>query len=121
MTVKKESENKKPHNPHEKHRSRMFDKVKNGHVGSLTDVELLEMSLFYVIPRSNTNVTAHNLMDKYTSLKNLFSADCASLSEIDGIGPSSACFFRDRRRATSQGLVRSGYYRKEDVLGRADR
>ncbi|MBQ8742952.1 MAG: DNA repair protein RadC [Clostridia bacterium] len=93
MTVKKESENKKPHNPHEKHRSRMFDKVKNGHVGSLTDVELLEMSLFYVIPRSNTNVTAHNLMDKYTSLKNLFSADCASLSEIDGIGPSSACFF----------------------------
>jgi DNA repair protein RadC len=51
------------------------------------------MSLFYVIPRSNTNVTAHNLMDKYASLRNLFSADCSSLSEIDGIGPSSACFF----------------------------
>lgn len=93
MSTKKESNNKKSNNPHAGHRSRMLDKIKNGHVESLTDVELFEASLFYVIPRSNTNVTAHNLIDQFGSVKGVLEADYTSLSGIEGIGPSSACFF----------------------------
>ncbi len=79
-------------NPHKGHRGRMFDKVIDGHVSSLTDVELLEMILFGTIKRSNTNVTAHNLINKFGSMKNLFNADILQICSADGVGPKSAAF-----------------------------
>lgn len=84
---------KRSENPHEGHRQRMRVKIENGFVDSFTDVELLEVLLYYVIKRSNTNVTAHNLIDKFGTLKGVFNADAEVLRNVDGIGDNCGVLF----------------------------
>ena len=40
----------------------------------LYDHELLEILLFFVCPRKNTNPLAHELLDRFGSLKEVFNA-----------------------------------------------
>lgn len=77
---------------HEGHRSRMEEKVLSGHVDSLTDTELLEMLLFNVIRRQNTNETAHRLLDKFGSLRAIFEAEPSAVKEVRGIGNKTVVF-----------------------------
>ena len=80
-------------NPHEGHRGRVDGKVLDGFVPSFTEVELLEALLFNVNKRSNTNVTAHNLIDAFGSLKGVFEADVAQIMSVEGAGEKTAVFF----------------------------
>ena len=51
-------------NIHENHRSRMRDRfVKSP--DSLSNHELLELALFYAVPRVNVNPLAHTLINKF--------------------------------------------------------
>ena len=77
---------------HEGHRKRMIDKLLSD-PNVLSDHELLEILLFYAIPRKNVNETAHNLLDALGNLQNVFSCDHESLADIDGIGDRSAALF----------------------------
>lgn len=77
---------------HEGHRSRMIDKVVEN-VDLLSDHEILEVLLFYAIPRKNVNEIAHKLLDSFGSLKNVLAADAYSLMCVDGVGKSTAAFF----------------------------
>ena len=52
--------------------------------------EVLEQLLFHVIPRANTNETAHALLDRFGSLENVLDAEPAELTEIPGIGIKAA-------------------------------
>ena len=111
---------KKSENPHEGHRERMRAKIENGFITSFTDVELLESLLFYVIKRSNTNVTAHNLLDKFGTLKDVFSADPEIIKSVDGVGETSAVFFAilseiNRRIASSSGTVEKRFSSVEQI------
>lgn len=76
---------------HEEHRKRMIDKLFKGKE-ILSDHEILEILLFYSIPRKNVNEVAHRLLDKYGSLKNCLSADKEDYLQIDGIGLKTADF-----------------------------
>jgi len=77
---------------HEGHRKRMIDKLlTNAEV--LSDHELLEILLFYAVPRKNVNTTAHNLLDTLGTLENVMQSDEATLTSIDGIGERTAAFF----------------------------
>ena len=70
---------------HKEHRKRLrerFDKDPGG----FTKHELLELLLFYAIPRRNVNPVAHKLLAKYGSVKNVLRADGKDLAEVDGIG-----------------------------------
>lgn len=80
-------------NPHKGHRGRVDGKVISGYVSSFTDVELLEEALFNVNKRSNTNVTAHSLIDTFGSLKAVFEADITQLLSVAGSGEKTAVFF----------------------------
>ena len=58
---------------HKEHRKRLrewFDKDPGG----FTKHELLELLLFYAIPRRNVNPVAHKLLAKYGSVKNVLRA-----------------------------------------------
>lgn len=112
--------NKKSENPHERHRERMRIKIENGFITSFTDVELLEVLLFYVIKRSNTNVPAHNLLDKFGTLKDIFSADPDIMKSVVGIGETSAAFFAilseiNRRIASSSATVEKRFSSIEQI------
>ena len=77
---------------HEGHRQRMLEKLSNPE--SLYDQELLEVLLYNVIPRSNTNPLAHLLLDRFVSISEVFAASIEELKEVDGVGDATACFLK---------------------------
>lgn len=68
-----EQENKKK-NVHEGHRERMRNKYVNKGIEVFEQHEILEMLLFYAIPRKNTNDIAHRLLEACGSLSAVFDA-----------------------------------------------
>ena len=77
---------------HKGHRERLRNKVNaNGLVGML-DHEVLEYLLTFVIPLKDTNPLAHELINKYGSLANVFNADYNSLVKTNGVGSVVASF-----------------------------
>ncbi len=83
-----------PKNVHIKHRSRMKQKFLENGGENYHPHQLLEMLLFYTIPRKDTNPAAHNLLDRFNGLGGVLDADIADLEKADDIGPVSACFIR---------------------------
>ncbi len=80
-------------NIHDGHRDRMREKVKKFGCGCLAEHELLEMLLFYVNARGNTNDTAHELISKFGGLQGVFEASTQELMSISGVGDKSALLF----------------------------
>ena len=76
-------------NLHAGHRERMIEKFLNN-PQSFSDHELLEVLLFYAIPRRNTNDIAHRLLRTFGSIEKVFSADRQTLKSIDGVGDKVA-------------------------------
>lgn len=77
---------------HKGHRKRMREKfLKNG-FDTFADHEILEMLLYYSIPRANTNSLAHRLLDKYKTLANVFDASPEGLMTEKGISEATAVF-----------------------------
>ena len=79
---------------HTGHRERLRQRLMTFGADALCEHELLELILFYAIPRINTNDIAHSLLDKFGSLGKVVSADSESLSAVSGVGQSGALFLR---------------------------
>lgn len=75
---------------HEGHRERMKKRFKEEGLASFTDVQALELLLFYALPRRDTNPLAHRLLDHFGSLKSLFEADTSDIASVEGIGENAA-------------------------------
>lgn len=72
----------KKENPHAGHRKRMrAQALKNG-LDFFNDHQMLELLLFYGIPQRDTNCIAHELIDNFGSLANVFDANEADLKSI---------------------------------------
>ncbi len=56
----------------------------------MPDHNLLELLLFYSIPRKDTNEIAHRLINTFGSLNRVFDASYEQLLEVEGMGESSA-------------------------------
>ena len=93
---------------HSGHRQRMRERVMRDGTENLADHELLEMLLYYVIPRGNTNEQAHELLHTYQSLQDLVDGDPDMLRHVQGLGESSVVFF-----ALLREMIRR-YHRKEN-------
>ena len=76
---------------HAGHRERLISKLIGGNT-LLSDHEILEILLFYTIPRKNVNDLAHRLISSFGSLQGCFSADYHSLISIEGVGHKTATF-----------------------------
>ena len=77
---------------HEGHRDRLRRKFQSG--GHLEKHELLELLLFYAIPRRNTNEIAHRLLNRFGSLRGVMTADISQLTKVEGVGIRTALFLR---------------------------
>ena len=75
---------------HDGHRSRLYEKFISFGPDVFSDHELLEILLFFSIPRANTNDTAHKLIDRFGSLNGVFMAEIEQLMSVDGVGKHSA-------------------------------
>ncbi len=79
---------------HDGHRERMKKRCQINGIESLANHEILELSLFYAIPRKNTNGIAHKLLEKFGSISAIFDAPINILKEVDGIGDNAALFIK---------------------------
>lgn len=82
--------NDKNKNPHQNHRARVRETFRKAGVDGMPDHNLLELLLFYSIPRKDTNEIAHRLIETYGSLNGVFNASYESLLSVEGMGESSA-------------------------------
>jgi len=75
---------------HKNHRKRMKNKfIEHGFEG-FEEHEILEMLLYYAIPRKDTNPLAHTILNEYKTLANVFDADVHQLEKIPGLSKNSA-------------------------------
>ncbi len=77
---------------HDGHRQRMKDRFRTAGLDGMKDHEILEMLLFYCIPRRNTNEIAHHLLNKFKTLPRVFNASVKELEDVPGMGHNAAVF-----------------------------
>ena len=78
---------------HEGHRERLRDKFLKD-PKALAQHELLELLLFYALPRRNTNETAHELINTFGSIKDLLDADVNNIAAVPGMGKISSILIK---------------------------
>lgn len=94
---------------HDGHRKRLKDVFINSGASGLSDVNILELLLFYSVPRINTNPIAHALLDRFNTLDRVFDASFDELCTVEGVGPSTAVLIKlvPAMKARSE-MIRSG-------------
>ena len=81
-------------NLHEGHRQRLKDRFLKEGLSNFEDHNILEILLFYSVPRADTNEIAHKLLNKFGSLSAVFDASLEELCSVDGIGVHSATLIK---------------------------
>ena len=74
---------------HSGHRERLKKRFTESGLSGFEKHNILELLLFYSIPRGDTNPTAHELIKKFGSVSDVFNAPESELLQIKGIGESS--------------------------------
>lgn len=77
-------------NIHEGHRKRMKERFMKSGLDDFAPHNILELLLFYSIPRGDTNPIAHRLIDAFGSLSGVFDATPEELMKVSGVGESTA-------------------------------
>lgn len=72
------------------HRLRVKTSVKENGFNHLTDERLLELLMFYSIPRVEVYDTAKNLIKEFGSLQDVLNADFEVLCKVKGVGENTA-------------------------------
>ena len=75
---------------HDGHREKKRQRFMTGGLDAFADHEILELLLYYAIPRRDTNPIAHALMERYGSLPAVLAAPMEDLKRTEGIGESAA-------------------------------
>ncbi len=75
---------------HDGHRQRLKDRFIKSGLDDFEPHNILELLLFYSVPRKDTNPLAHKLINRFGSLSGVFDANPEDLMEIDGITQNSA-------------------------------
>ena len=76
------------------HRKRVMEKYQKAGFKSWYDYEILELALFYILPRVDTKPIAKRLVDKFGSINGIINAEEKYLQEIEGIAEYSITFLR---------------------------
>jgi DNA repair protein RadC len=79
-------------NLHTGHRARLRNRFLEEGLDSFENHQLLELLLFHVIPRIDTNEIAHRLMQRFGSLSAVLEADPKDVASVQGIGDKAAVF-----------------------------
>lgn len=78
-------------NEHSGHRSRMRERFLHTHFDGFEDHQILEMILFYVYPRTDTNPLAHRLINKFGSIAAVLDSPVDALIDA-GLTKNAATF-----------------------------
>ncbi len=79
---------------HEGHRERLRNRFKQDGLEHFEDHNVLELLLFYCIPRKDTNEIAHNLLNEFGTIDKIFDAPLERIAKVPGMGETSALFMK---------------------------
>lgn len=88
---------------HDEHRRRL-KKEFLARPDSFPDHKLLELVLFYSIPRRDTNPIAHELMDRFVSLSGVLDANIKELEKTPGVGEHTVVMLKAFKELSSRYL-----------------
>ena len=77
---------------HDGHRQRLKERFLKEGLDNFNELQVLELLLFYCIPRQDTNPIAHALLDRFGSLAQVLEAPASELLKVPGIGEGTATF-----------------------------
>lgn len=77
---------------HEGHRERLKKRFQKEGLDHFAPHEVLELLLFYCIPRKDTNEIAHGLIKRFGTLPGVLNAPAAELCKVPGMGENAAAF-----------------------------
>ncbi|MBQ8297087.1 MAG: hypothetical protein IJX77_04820 [Ruminococcus sp.] len=106
---------------HAGHRERLRRKLFQLGADELAEHEVLELMLFHVFPRQNTNELAHDLLEKFGSIAGVFEADNDAVTSLKGIGNSSVTFIkfmRDLCRYYANSPVKSFFFKAQEDINK---
>lgn len=75
---------------HKGHRERLKQRFLEEGLDNFTDIQVLELLLFFAIPVKDTNPLAHALLDHFGSLSQVLEADVEELKKVPGIKDHAA-------------------------------
>ena len=77
---------------HDGHRQRTKERFRREGLDNFDEVHVLELLLYYCVPRKDTNPLAHALLSHFGSLSQVLEASAEELEKIDGIGENISTF-----------------------------
>ena len=81
-------------NVHSGHRQRVKERFLRDGLDGFEMHNALELLLFYSIPREDTNTIAHDLINRFGSLRAVFEAPIDELCTINGVGEHTATMIK---------------------------
>lgn len=87
-------DNKKPVDPRHHHRQRVRDDFLLHGIENYEPHRVLELLLFYAIPRKDTKPIAYRLVQEFNTLNDVFDAPIEQLVTIEGISTNTAIFIK---------------------------
>ena len=72
------------------HRDRLRLRFDSHGLDNFSDIEALELLLFYAIPRRDTNPIAHALLDSFGSFRAVMDARAGDIAAVPGVGENAA-------------------------------
>lgn len=75
---------------HDGHRARLTARFLEEGLDGFSPHNILELLLFYAVPRKDTNELAHTLLDAFGSLSGVLDAPVAELTAVPGVGERTA-------------------------------
>lgn len=76
------------------HRERMRERFQKKGLADFAPHEILELILYYCIPRRDTNVIGHALIKRFKSVNGVLHAPVKELQKVEGMGPGAAKFLK---------------------------
>ncbi len=77
---------------HEGHRQRLKSRFRKEGLDNFDELYVLELLLFYCVPRRDTNPLAHKLLEKFGSLNGVLGASREELEKTEGINENISTF-----------------------------
>ena len=75
---------------HDGHRERLRRRYLTAGLDALDDIQVLELLLFFTIPRKDTNPIAHRLLEHFGGLASVLEATPEELQQVEGVTDLSA-------------------------------
>ena len=75
---------------HDGHRQRMKERFLSDGLDNFNDIQVLELLLFYAVPRQDTNPIAHALLERFGTMAQVLEAPVSELEKVKGVGHNAA-------------------------------